>query len=254
MFEDLVKRPYALERHRSSPLAEERHRYLVHCAKLGMAHNTLHQTAIYLLIITKALGLGDRPDDLISAAEIEAAAICRTKRRSKFLQSKQKRRCRCPFITRATHWLKFLGRLQQPAAAPHPYADRVAAFAEYMRCERSLAPATVAARCRVAQEFLDQLHDSQHLLEQVTPLQIDQAVMQKLQKGQIARVTIQSYASGLRSFFRCAEIKGWCRGGLADSIRGPRVYSQRNSALRSLVGRCAPTAGHHRGRRAESHP
>lgn len=226
MFETLLKRPYALARHRHSPLAEERRRYLVHCAELGMAHNTLHLIAIYLLIITKALRLGDRPDDLISAAEIEAAAIHRSRRRIKPSQSKRKRRRGCFFITCATHWLKFLGRWQQPMSAPHPYADCVAAFADYMRCERDLAPATVTARCRVAQEFLDRLHATQHHLEQVTPLLIDEVLMQELQKGQIARVTIQGYASNLRSFFRYAEMKGWCRGGLADSIRGPRVFSQ----------------------------
>jgi site-specific recombinase XerD len=226
MFEDLVHRPYALARHRSSPLAEERHRYLVHCAELGMAHNTLHQIAIYLLIITKALRLGDRTGDLISPAEIEAAAIRRVKRRSKPSQSKRKRRRGCSFITCATHWLKFLGRWRQPATAPRPYADRVAAFADYMRCELALAPATVTGRCRVAQEFLDWLHDTQHSLAQLTPLRIDEAVVQKLQKGKLTRVSIQGYASALRSFFRYAELKGWCRGGLADSIRGPRVFSQ----------------------------
>jgi site-specific recombinase XerD len=226
MFEILLKRPYALARHRHSPLAEERRRYLLHCAELGMAHNTLHQIANYLLIITKALRLGDRPDDLISPAEIEAAAIRRAKRRSKPSQSKRKRRRGCVFITCATHWLKFLGRWQQPMVAPRHYADRVAAFAEYMRWERDLAPGTVTARCRVAQEFLDRLHDTQHRLEQVTPLQIDDALIRKLQEGRMSRVSIQTYVSGLRAFLRYAETKSWCRGGLANSIRGPRVFSQ----------------------------
>jgi site-specific recombinase XerD len=226
MFEDLVKRPYALARHRGSPLAEERHRYLVHCAELGMAHNTMHQIAIYLLTATKVLRLGDRPDDLISPAEIEAAAIHWVKRRSKPSQSKRKRRYGCSFITCATHWLKFLGRWQQPVTAPRPFADRVASFADYMRRERCLAPLTVSRRCRVAQELFDALCDAKHPFEQVTPLQVDAVVMQKLQKGQMARISVQAYASDLRVFFRYAEIKGWCRCGLAESIHGPRVFAQ----------------------------
>lgn len=225
MFEDLVKRPYALARYRHTPLAEERRRYLTHCAELGMARNTLRQIANYLLIITDALQLGDRPDDLIAPAEIEAEAIRRAKRH-KPTHSKRKHRRGRPFITHATHWLQFLGRLQQPVIAPRPYADRVAAFANFMRCERGLALSTVTARCRVAQEFLERLHDAQQPIEQVTPLQIDDALVQKLQKGQMARVTIQEYASALRAFFRYAELKGWCRCGLAGSIRGPRVFAQ----------------------------
>jgi integrase/recombinase XerD len=51
-------------------------------------------------------------------------------------------------------------------------------------------------------------------------------LMQKLEKGQMARVTIQGYASALRAFFQYAELKGWCRRGLSESIRGPRVFSQ----------------------------
>jgi site-specific recombinase XerD len=226
MFEYLVKRPYALARHRNSPLAEERRRYLAHCAELGMARNTLHLIAIYLLIITDVLRLGDRPDDLITPAEIEAEAIRRGKRRNKPSQSKRKRRCGCSFITHATHWLQFLGRLQRPVVAPRPYADRVAAFADYMRCERCLAPSTVTMRCRVAQDLLDRLHEAQRPLEQITPLQIDDALIQKLQEGQMARVSIQGYVCDLRAFFRFAEIKGWCRCGLAESIRGPRVFAQ----------------------------
>jgi site-specific recombinase XerD len=226
MFEVLLKRPYALARHCHSPLAEERRRYLVHCAALGMAHNTLHQIAIYLLIITKALRLGDRPDDLISPAEIEASAIRRAKRRNKPSLNNRKRRCGCSFITHATHWLQFLGRLQRPVIAPRPYTDCVTAFADYMRWERGFAPTTVTRRCRIAQDFLDRLHHAHHPLEQVTPLQVDDALIQKLEEGQMARVSIQSYASDLRAFFRFAESKSWCRRGLAESIRGPRVFAQ----------------------------
>ena len=39
-----------------------------------------------------------------------------------------------------------------------------------------------------------------------------------------ARVTIQTYASTLRAFFRYAEGRGWCRPGLAAAIMAPRVF------------------------------
>src|SRR4051794_20992723 len=74
MFEQFVKHPRALARHRHSPLAEERRRYLAHCVELGMAHETVRSVASYLLIITDYLRLGERPNDQITPAEVEAEA------------------------------------------------------------------------------------------------------------------------------------------------------------------------------------
>jgi site-specific recombinase XerD len=38
------------------------------------------------------------------------------------------------------------------------------------------------------------------------------------------RVTVQTHASSLRSFFQLAELRGWCRTGIAASIMAPRVF------------------------------
>lgn len=47
-----------------------------------------------------------------------------------------------------------------------------------------------------------------------------------LNQGSYARVTIRDWADALRAFFRYAEMRGWCRAGLAASIRGPRMFTQ----------------------------
>ena len=44
-------------------------------------------------------------------------------------------------------------------------------------------------------------------------------------------MTIQTWAYRLRAFFRFAEARGWCRRGLAASIRSPRVFSQASLPL-----------------------
>ena len=49
MFEQLFKRPHALARHRNGPLAEERCRYLAHCAQQQMSRRTLRRIAVYTL-------------------------------------------------------------------------------------------------------------------------------------------------------------------------------------------------------------
>ncbi len=50
--------------------------------------------------------------------------------------------------------------------------------------------------------------------------------MEMIAAGRCARVTVQTYASNLRSFFRYAEMRGWCRKGLTGGIRGPRIFAQ----------------------------
>jgi hypothetical protein len=53
MFEQIFKAPHALARHRQSPLAEQRQRYLEHRAELGMAPSVQRAGAGYLLAVTE---------------------------------------------------------------------------------------------------------------------------------------------------------------------------------------------------------
>ena len=45
MFEKLFKLPAVISRHQNQPFAEERRRYLLHCAQQGYAPTTLHVIA-----------------------------------------------------------------------------------------------------------------------------------------------------------------------------------------------------------------
>jgi site-specific recombinase XerD len=225
MFERLYKRPRALARHCRSPLAEERRRFLTHCAEAGMSETTLGILAPYLLTITAYLRLADRPpDDLVTPAEIEAQAERWAKRPLKFPGSKQERGGRRQFRNYATQWLQFLGRWQAPIALVRPGADRVAAFADYMRDEQTLSPSTIRSRCWFVQEVLGRLCASCQL-EEVTPAQVDAVFLPMLEQGSYARTTLRGYADHLRAFFRYAEAQGWCRHGLADATQGPRLYT-----------------------------
>jgi integrase/recombinase XerD len=57
-------------------------------------------------------------------------------------------------------------------------------------------------------------------------VQVDDALVRAIQEGRLARISIHTYASALRAFFRYAEANGWCRRGLADSLRGPRLFAR----------------------------
>lgn len=224
MFEQLFKAPYTLARHRQSPLAEQRHRYLTYLAELHLALSVRRTVAEYLLHVTDYLRLGERPDDLIGPAEIATAAERWANRPGNFAEHPPSRACCARFITHATGWLKFLGRWEPSAEPLHLCADRVEAFADYMRRERNLSPSTVTSRCLIVQAFLDQLCVAQPL-QGVTPAHIDDALLEKLRQGKHCRTSIRIYAFALRAFFRYAETQGWCRRGLAAAIQAPRVFS-----------------------------
>jgi len=224
MFEQLFERPHALARQQNGPLAEERRRYLVHCAEQQMAHRTLRCIAIYTLIVADALRLADRPGDLISRIEIESEADRWANREPKPPIMRAARLSWLRFSGHANRWLTFLGRLEPPVPAPRPYAANIDQFTDYMLRERGLSPRTVEYRCRTIHEFLSRVDEAGLRLDALTVAQVDELLTRKVQDDGYARVTVQTYASSLRAFFRFAEERGWCHPGLATAIMAPRVF------------------------------
>jgi site-specific recombinase XerD len=224
MFDQLFQKPRVLARYRDGPLAEERRRYLVHCAEQHMARTTLREIATYTLAITKALRLAERPGELITRGEIKAAADCWARRRSP-QRSLQTVSTAWRLFTRfATRWLAFLGRLQPVITASQPYAERVTAFADFMRQQRGLSPRTIEINCRTVREFLAQFGEAGLRLDTLTIPQVDDIVARQIREGSYARVTVRGYVYRLRAFFRYAEACAWCRPGVAVAILAPRVF------------------------------
>lgn len=225
MFELLFSRPYAIARHRNGPLAEERRRYLSDCAEHGVKVPTLKVVAHYLLAITKYLRLGKRCNELISLAEVQAAAARWASRRPRPAKMQTEFYAQRRFVRHARRWLRFMGRLQLPGVAPHWCVEQVTAFAEFQK-ERGLSLQTIDGRCRVVQKFLDRLCGDGTSLKEVTPGQLDNAMSEKARDGGLKRVSIRTYAAYLRAFFKYAETRDWCRTGMASAIMAPRVYAQ----------------------------
>ncbi len=224
MFHKLFEREHALIRHRSAPLASERRSYLIHLATQGVALATLKVVAHYLLAITERLHLSDRLERKIGLKEIKRCAGswgCRNLAMPITQPSISRRR----FIRQATRWLRFMGRLELPLQSPKPYARQVALYEAYMQQEQGLSPCTIAYRCFDVQNFLTELTRRARSLQDVSAMEVDQWLVGKANRGGYARSTIQTRASTLRSFFRYAEQKDWCREGLADTIKSPRCYS-----------------------------
>jgi len=223
VFEQLFEGTQTLARQRAGPLLEERLRYLNHLASQGLSCHYLRHTAYYLLSVATCLRLADRPNDPISLAEIEVKACLWANR---FPDGKQRHRSYSCFIGHASRWLRFLDRLQLPPAPPRPHASHLDAFADHLRRERGLSPRTIDTYCSVVEAFLDDLNRSGHALEHLSITHIDEALIAQIRKGGYARRTVQSLAKALRSFFRFAHSRGWCRNALAEAIKTPRVFSQ----------------------------
>jgi len=93
-----------------------------------------------------------------------------------------------------------------------------------MKNDRGLSPTTVQYRCNSVRPFLEQMHEGERSIKTITVSDVDFLLAQKVNNHHYARISIRSYASSLRSFFRYAEIRGWCPVGIAGSIMAPRVF------------------------------
>jgi integrase/recombinase XerD len=222
MFNQLFNRPRALVRHTMAPLAEQRLRYLSQCAGQGATNTTLRRVAQALLIVIEQIGL--TREGKISSEQIEAAADRWAALKPPQRRTKDFRKARLRFISVATRWLRFLGRLDAPALPPSPYAHLVKEFADYMEREKGLSSNTIRIECFYIERFLNFVWAQHDSLSQLTINGLDQALTQNdVQKSQ-ARVTIRTRLSALRAFFRYAEARGWCTRGLTDTIILPRIF------------------------------
>lgn len=228
MFEQLFGRPDAVARHRAGPLAEERLAFLAHLARQGMSRWALQKFAFHTLEGAQALRLAERPHETIAAAEVEQQASRWAQRGRRTSQPSNPPLARQRFICHVTQWLQFLGRWQAPPPQPSPSAEHLAAFARYLQDERDLSPTTIRRYCRTARHFLHGLGAAAGDLHEISISQIDAALSALMGQDRYVRVTIRSLAQDVRAFFRYAEGRGWCRKGLAEAIKGPRIFAQQS--------------------------
>lgn len=223
MFNQLFKRPHAIQRQINAPLLEDRLRYLTHRAEQEIARTVLREIAIYQLIVIRYLKLKDN-GHTFTFKEIERAAQRWARRKTCRLKDVCFITRKGRFIKHAKNWLQFLGliKIQKPSIP-----SQVEEFIDYMQKEQDLCETTICSRRQQLQKFFSQIKkDPGQFLAQLTPAHLDAIQIQKLHPGMYSRSTIQNCATILRAFFRYAEGRGWCRRGITESIQSPRVYKQ----------------------------
>jgi integrase/recombinase XerD len=223
LFSRLFERRQALKRHTSAPLLPERLLYLQHWADLNAKDCTLRRMAQYQLLIMDLLHFqAVRP---VSVHEIEKAASKwaknkKVRQRHQIYSNCSKRR----FIYDAKSWFKMLGCLIEEQEAAIPFQDYRDKYLEYMRQEQGLAEETIYGRTSLLGDFLINVSARVKGFAAILPRTIDEVLTRKYDKDGLSRRSIQTYASVVRIFLRYAEGQGWCRKGIAASIKAPRVY------------------------------
>lgn len=210
-------------RYRAAPLEEQRERYLVHLKATGAKRSTLRKCANAQLNLVRLLDLKDR--DRVSRSRVEAAGELWAQPRGRRCARVASPKARDLFVGHGVRWLAFLGWLDECDEGHHPHDAEVDAYARWLREERGLSDATVHNYCKAADHFFGQLAAKGLRLNAVHITDIDDAVAAEHGRGIWGRRTRHDYAQRLRAFFRFAEMRDWCRVGLAAGIVAPRFMA-----------------------------
>jgi hypothetical protein len=163
MLDRLFKHPFALARHRTGPLVEERVAFLTHLASQGYTRWSLRKKARDLLAIARTLELTGQPRKAMTLAVVES-----------------KLANQCGLLPLAVRWFQFMGHLQQRPAPLTRCERKVKAFADYMAHEKGFRPDTIRRRCGVVTQFLKHEDFKSGSLHKITPGQIDVAIQKML--------------------------------------------------------------------------
>ena len=219
VFSGRINTPY----HHDGPFADERARYLAYLVERGWARATVIGTACKLAAFAARVDITS--EDGVSPAQVEAAADDWMKKpRHHFRRDTGAHKARTKFVSDATNWLRFLGRLQEPESSPAPYADLLAEFECFLDHERGLSPRTIQTRHAHVLAFLTWL-DQQHRPLNEVIIQDVERFLALPRTRPWSRVTVAGCVASLRSFFRYAGVKKWCAPNIGEAIDAPRLYT-----------------------------
>jgi integrase/recombinase XerD len=215
MFQKLYTDEAARGRHRNAPFAEERERYLQHCANLGATRATLLVKSTELLWFACHLD-SSAPQGIDSEKLQEIARV----RQSICTGATAARR----LTDIARPWLRFLGWWRVPVIALR-FQNQLDQFVIWMRDERGFSSLTVERWQTHSRMFLQWCEQTDRQLCALQPGDIDHYFISE-GTGRWSRVSVSSIASALRMFLRHAASLGVCDPRLADTVRRPRRYEQ----------------------------
>jgi len=221
IFGSLIKCPTRRLPYVIAPLYAERLKYLLHWQERGASRATLRKISEHQLHAVLHIPLDSTR--MVTHAEIERAA---RKWMSSTLDGSQRRAqsesSRKLFVSHATRWLRFVGRLDSKSSA-RPHDDIIADYVLWMRTTRGLSPGTIESLECNARDFLFHL-DRNHLsLEGIGPSCCDSFLAECGKR--MSRRTMAGTVTRLRNFLVFAESRGLCPQSCRLSLFAPKIHS-----------------------------
>ena len=223
MFDRLFSRQAVVARHRNAPHATDRERFLTQCMDEGYSLAMLRKIAWQLLVIASTVDLRRRTftvGEIAHAASRPIRVIRHLDTSGASPPDTQKL-----FVSVATKWLCFLGKLNPDLPNETALTGAVLEFERYMRDERGLSPVTIRTRCERVQWFLSSLPMNRGSVDAISIDDVDRFLASKGAAGW-TRASLDALAASLRSFFQYAQGRQWCKADIAASVRGPRIFAQ----------------------------
>jgi integrase/recombinase XerD len=215
MLEHLFRSESALTRHRIGPFAEERERYLQHCAEGGATPAALRVKANELLWLSQHLRR-----DAAQGTDIRALQEIARERTSKCKGVSTERR----LVDIGRPWLRFLGWWRAPTAELR-FQDYLERYVTWMREERGFSSSTVLQWRSNARDFLQWYERTDRPFCALEPSDVDLYFVTEGAR-RWSRVSTANIAAALRVFLRYMANCGECNPRVPEAIRGPRLYAQ----------------------------
>jgi site-specific recombinase XerD len=229
MFETLFSRPAAIQRHRAGPLDFERAAYLEKLAAQGTPHATIRIRAHYCLRIARELEQWPR-HHRFTQAEIDAMAAAWAAQSMASGRASTPKNPKLMFRIATVAFLRSIGRvILEPASPTGRYEDRIEAFIEDQRQKHWQSETTCRSGRWKVVTFLSYLDDQGYDLGSIDAGHVD-AYFQHI-AHRLSRTSLRTVATGLRTWFRYCEARGWTKPGLADAILLPRLYRHESLPL-----------------------
>lgn len=226
MFNNLYRCPRTIARHENSPLAESRRRYLEHLSAEGAAVHTIRAAAGVIYRATILMKLDESSP--VERKDVERAAKRWAHRWYRNASSRWPDQTDKEFRQTTCNWLRFAGRLRESDRVPVPHHQEVDVLCQYMDAERGLSPKTIQSVRQSLMKFFQHTKKKQLITFRIADVEHYFIFLGK--KGW-TRAGIRGRAHHLRMFFRYGEQMGWTKPGIADAIRGPRVYQHEQLPL-----------------------
>ena len=222
MFDQLMKRSDAVWIYTTGRFADERRAFLCDLSKGGRSLLTLRNINRLLLVIAERVNI--RQPTPITERQIVRAAkdwVARSCAPSSTTETRNIQTSRFIFV--AKDWCRFLGKWRDPIRNPQ-FKSELDSFLKELRDARGYTDQTLSTRETALNLFFDWLGKQGLSLKDVSPATIDAYFVQKKVRSW-KKSTLKTYGQSLRAFFQHASRYGWCAPGLAETIKGPKIYS-----------------------------